>query len=198
MGEIRISDDSGEERVVTGGMNDRIEVRIEEGRPRVVIPEDGPLSVTDVEVIEGDTGDDPSLLTSPWWFLYVPTLLGSALLLATAADVFARLPPSYGPQIAAAAGVAFVLTAGTGTYFMIEDARAGFGERSAWQPTALPYVAAGATVSTAVLLAAAGAASSETVTVPMLAGAVIVGTATSSAVSGPVYLYRRYRRVGLD
>ncbi|GAA0211581.1 MULTISPECIES: hypothetical protein [Halobaculum] len=198
MGEIRISDDSGEERIVTGALNDRIEVRIEEGRPRVVIPEDGQLTARDVDVVEEDLRGDPSLFASPWWFLYVPTLLGTVLLVAIAADVFAGLPPAYGPQVAASAGVFFVLTAGTGTYFMVADARTVSGEGSTWQPTALPYVAGGGTVSTAVLLAAGGGLSPGSLTVPALAGAAIVGMTTASAVSGPVYLFRRYRHIGLE
>lgn len=198
MGEIRITDDSGEERIVTGSVNERIELRIENGQTRVVIPEDSQLTPDDIDVVEEELAVDYSMLQSPWWFLFAPTLLGTVLLIGTSLDLFGRVAPTYGPTLSAAAGLLFVVSAGTGTYFLVADARALQVEGSAWQPTALPYVAGGGVVSTAILLASAAPLPATADSLVVVAGASIVGMATASAVSGPLYLYRRYRRIGLS
>lgn len=199
MGEIRIRDESGEERFVTGHLDGKIELRIREGRPQVVVPEDATLTATDVEVVEGEVvSPRRRLLSSPWWFLYVPTIVGAGLVAGTSLNLFELLVPGYGSAVETALAVFFVLAAWSGTYVVVRDADELTAADAAWQPSAWPYVAGGGVVVTGYLLATVGTLPMGLDLLPVVLGAAVLGGATAAAVTGPLYLHHRRKRIGLD
>lgn len=199
MGEVRIRDGSRERRFVTDQVDGAVELRLDDGRPRLVVPEDGASTAAGGRGVERSVERRRSPLRSdPWWFLYVPTLAGAAFVAATRLGLLERFFPRLGPSIAAGLGAVFLLTAWTGTVLVLTDAARLRETDADWQPPAWGYVAGGGVVTTGYLLASAGPLPSGGSLLPVVVGAALVGGASAAAVSGPLYLHRRRRRVGPD
>lgn len=199
MGEIRVSDESGEERFVTGHLDGVLELRVRDGRPRLVVPADAGLSPSEVDVVVDEVdARSGRLLATPWWTLYVPTMLGAALVAGSNLGLFDLLGPGDGAAVETTLGVLFVLIAWAGTYVVVRDADELRAADADWRPTAWPYVLGGAGVTTAYLLWTAEGLPAGPDLLPVALGAAVLGVATAAAVTGPLYLHRRRRRVGLD
>lgn len=199
MGEIRVSDGADDARFVTGRLDGEIELSVRDGRPRLVVDGDGALSAADVEVVEGEVGATRRrLVSSPWWSLYVPTVLGVVFVLGASFELFEWLVPAHASTVETALAICFVLTAWVGTSVVVRDADELRAADASWQPIAWQYVAGGALVPTGYLLATAGTLPAGLDLLPVVVGAAVVGVATAAAVTGPLYLHRRERRVGLD
>lgn len=199
MGEIRISDESGEERFVTGHLDGVLELRIRDGRPRLVVPADATLSPTDVDVVVGEVGTRRTrLVASPWWTLYLPTVLGAVLVADATLGLFDLLGSGRAGAVETTLAVVFVLAAWAGTYVVVRDADELRAADADWQPAAWPYVAGGGAVTTAYVLWTAEALPAGLDLLPVVLGAAVIGVATAAAVTGPLYLHRRRQRVGLD
>ncbi|MFB6164244.1 MAG: hypothetical protein ABEJ31_03710 [Haloarculaceae archaeon] len=180
---------------------------IADGAGPALALESGDAAVESVDSVEAAVGTNPVEERAsrgerepdddPFWLLYAPTVLGALALVFGTTGLLEGLVPSLAGTVTLVLTWATVLVALFGTLFMVEDARALRQTGAAWRPDARPYVVVGALGVTLVFslvldlpLDSAGGL------LAALAGMFIVGTVASTAVSGPLYLYQRHRRLG--
>lgn len=200
MGEIRISDDSSEERYPSALLDGTIELRLDEDhRPTLVISEEAPFSDTDVEVAVRDIGQDSlSVLEGPWKFLIVPTLAGLLTVGVAVTGVVDAVLPDFSSAIHLGLTAFVVLTGTTGTLLLYTDADELAARGADWTPSPWSYLVPGALVVAMYIVWSVQGPESTPLRATALAGIAVVSLAVSSVPTGPIYVYNRYRNVGLE
>lgn len=199
MGEISVRDDSDEERHSSRLLDGNVELRVDEDRsPMLVVSEDAPFTSRDV--VLGNEGPAPSgsrELEIRWAVLAASTLVA---LLTAALTVSGLLPASESMAAAAVEPLLHglvLLTGSVGTYSVYLDASYLSTVERNWSPSPWAYLVPGGIVVAAYLLWQLGVTDPTTLPVPALVGVAVVAAALSAVPTGPVYLYNRYRTIGL-
>jgi hypothetical protein len=142
-------------------------------------------------------GDGDLFEDGPYWLLYLPTVLGLVALAVDETGVLATLGPSVAGAVTVGLYWVYFVYAVVGTVFLYNDARALATTGSAWTPNPWVYVVTGAVGIVAIrVLRWPFPDGSLTGALTYLLGVFVVGCVVAASVTGPMYLWRRRRRVG--
>lgn len=197
MGHVKIRGRDGEESSVHTRWEGTLVLELAAGEPRVVVSRDAPFDANAIEVTDdGDAERSPSLV-APWWLFIAPAVVGT---LVTALVGAGAVDASFGvraPVTAFVLGLLALLFGLTGTLLIYNDAAHLDTSDGHWRPNPWAYVGGGAAVLTAAYALASGLPKDPLAASWALVGVGLVAGLASSVIAGPLYLYIRWRRIGL-
>lgn len=199
MGEMPMRDDPDDDEHPASLLDGVVELRFDEEKsPMVVISEEAPFTSRDV--VLGDEEPAPAEtveLELRWAVLAASTVLA---LLVAGLSAAGLLQTSGASPVAIAGRIlrGLVLLGGAyGTFAVYADAKYLSRSEKTWSPSAWRYLVPGWIIVGAYLLWQFSPGDPTGLSTPALIGIAIVAAVLSAVPTGPVYLYNRYRRIGL-
>lgn len=199
MGEVKIRDGEREVTSFLTPWKGTIVIKVNpNGKPRLILSADSPFSPAEVEVEETEI-DSPSnsVFGTLHWILLAPAIAGAVALTLVVSGAIGSLAPAHQPEITVALVLLVVFVAATGDLRLYNDARRLESIEATWQPDPWLYVLSGGVVLTLAAWVWIGTPADPLSQVRVVAGYLVVGSALSSAVTGPIYLINRGRKAGL-
>lgn len=199
MGELGLGDGDPEIDAPRTQWTDTMVVEIDDdGTPVLVVSPEAPFQPSDVEVRRAHGGPEREYgLARSYWLLLAPTV--AAVLSALVALTGPLGPGSSSGQSPILIGLVLltVLLAGAADLWIYDDAAHLAAVDAAWQPSPWAYYAGGGLVLGLALAAWTGDPVGLLSNARAVGGVVVAGLVLSPVVTGPLYLYNRYRTVGL-
>lgn len=190
MGSVEIRDGSDRDRYASTRWEGRVVLDLDDiDHPRVVLTGQAPFGDVEVERADCPPRDRPGRLDHAW-LLVAPAVVAAVAVAAALAGAGGR---ASGPLRHVTVGVLFAVSL-AGTLLLYDDAnrvRRSVGE---WRPNPWTYLVGGGLVLLLSRLASVAGGRIENAPA-FLAGSLVVAVVVSSVAAGPVYLYRRRRRV---
>lgn len=199
MGEILIRDGEREIRSFLTDWKGTIIVEVDDqGTPTLVVSTDAPFEAADVEVSEQEIKPEhKGVLGGSYWLLVAPTIAGLVSVLLVVSGVATVDSPGGISHLPAVCFLFTLLIAGTTDLWIYNDARHLASMGAEWQPDPWRYFLAGGLLLTGGGVLWNGVATMVQTRLLALVGLSIASFAMAPVVIGPVYLYNRYRRIGL-